>query len=137
MKSRAGDAPGCASERLAAVPEEGPRTSDWRRTDLFTVEDVESAVGRAGEAVYGSDERLDHLVRETRRFLEQQRRPSHGEGEPDQLKVAGNLEETVRLLVVAVGELQHRLTAVDGGKLRWPGNTYEPPDLPPEVSGEA
>jgi hypothetical protein len=123
------------------VPEEAPHTSDWRHTALFTGEDVESAVRRAGQAVYGSDERLDHLVRETRRFLEQQRRcqrPSYGEGGPDDLEVkADNLEETVRLLVVAVGELQHRLTAIDGRKLRWPGNRYEPTDLPPEVSGEA
>jgi hypothetical protein len=119
------------------VPEEAPHTSDWRRTALFTVEDVESAVKRAGQAVYGSDERLDHLVRETRRFLEQRRRPSYGEDDPDQLQVAGDLEETVRILVVAVGDLQHRLTAIDGRKLRWPGNTYEAPDLPPEVSGEA
>jgi hypothetical protein len=119
------------------VPEEEPHTSDWRRTALFTAEDVESAVILAGEAVYGSDERLDHLVRETRRFLEQRQRPSYGEADPDHLKLnAGNLEDTVRLLVVAVGELQHRLTAIDGRKPRWPGNTYEP-DLPPEVSGEA
>jgi hypothetical protein len=59
------------------VPEEEPHTSDWRRTALFTVEDVESAVSRAGQAVYGNDERLDQLVRETRRYLEQRRqRPS-------------------------------------------------------------
>jgi CBS-domain-containing membrane protein len=64
------------------VRDEGPDTSDWRRTALFTVEDVESAVGRAGETVYGSDERLDHLVRETRRFLEQRRRRSYGKGDP-------------------------------------------------------
>jgi hypothetical protein len=120
------------------MAEEEPHTSDWRRTALFTAEDVESAVSLAGKAVYGSDERLDHLVRETRRFLEQRhQRASYGAGDPDHLKVnAGNLVETVRLLVVAVGELQHRLTAIDGTKLRWPGNTYEP-DLPPEVSGEA
>jgi hypothetical protein len=55
------------------MSEEQPPTSDWRRTALFTVEDVESAVMRAGQAVYGSDERLDHLVRETQRFLEQRR----------------------------------------------------------------
>jgi hypothetical protein len=64
------------------VPEERPHTSDWRRTALFTVEDVESAVSHAGQAVYGSDERLDRLVRETRRYLEQRRqRPSYGEGD--------------------------------------------------------
>jgi hypothetical protein len=55
------------------VPEEEPQTSDWRRTALFTIEDVESAVERAGQAVYQNDERLDHLVRETRRILEQRR----------------------------------------------------------------
>jgi hypothetical protein len=55
------------------VPEEQPHTSDWRRTALFTIEDVESAVRRAGHAVYGNDERLDHLIRETRRSLEQRR----------------------------------------------------------------
>jgi hypothetical protein len=55
------------------VPDDEPQTSDWRRTALFTIEDVESAVRRAGQAVYGSDERLDHLVRETRRAIEQRR----------------------------------------------------------------
>jgi hypothetical protein len=55
------------------VPEEEPHTSDWRRTALFTIEDVESAVSLAGQAVYQNDERLDHLVRETRRILEQRR----------------------------------------------------------------
>jgi hypothetical protein len=55
------------------VPDDEPHTSDWRRTALFTIEDVESAVRHAGQGVYGNDERLDHLVRETRRVLEQRR----------------------------------------------------------------
>jgi hypothetical protein len=63
--------PSC--DRLALVPEDSPRTSDWREAALFTVVDVESAVARAGQVVYGNDSRLDHLVRETRRLLEQRR----------------------------------------------------------------
>ena len=55
------------------MPEDAPRTSDWQDAALFTVEDVESAVTRAGKSVYGDDVRLDHLVRETRRLLEQRR----------------------------------------------------------------
>jgi hypothetical protein len=43
--------------------EDAPETSDWQRTALFTAEDVESAVTRAGRIVYGSDARLDHLVK--------------------------------------------------------------------------
>jgi hypothetical protein len=58
------------------MAEEEPQTSDWRRTALFTAEDVERAVKRAGQAVYGTDERLDHLLKETRRVLEQGRRPT-------------------------------------------------------------
>ena len=50
-----------------------PQTSDWQNASLFTVEDVESAVTRAGQIVYGNDSRLDHLVKETRRLLEQRR----------------------------------------------------------------
>jgi hypothetical protein len=57
------------SERLAIVPEdELPR-----HPSLFTLEEIEHAVTRAGQLVYGSDERLDHLVNETRRILKQQR----------------------------------------------------------------
>ena len=55
------------------MPEDAPGTSDWHDAALFTVEDVESAVARAGQLVYGNDSRLDHLVRETRRLLEQRR----------------------------------------------------------------
>jgi hypothetical protein len=55
------------------VPEEPPQTSDWQDAALFTVEDVESAVTRAGQIVYGNDSRLDHLVKETRRLLERRR----------------------------------------------------------------
>jgi hypothetical protein len=55
------------------VPEDGPQTSDWQNASRFTVEDVESAVTRAGQIVYGNDSRLDHLVKETRRLLEQRR----------------------------------------------------------------
>ena len=60
------------------MAKEEHETADWRRTELFTGEDVESAVRRAAQAVYGSDERLDHLLKETRRFLAQgRRRPNH------------------------------------------------------------
>ena len=69
---------------LPIVSEEEPQTSDWRRPALFTVEDVQSAVRRAGQAVYGSDERLDHLLKETRRFLERGRRA------PDQVPPRGD-----------------------------------------------
>jgi hypothetical protein len=55
------------------VPEDGPQTSDWQNASLSTVEDVESAVRLAGQIVYGNDSRLDHLVKETRRLLEQGR----------------------------------------------------------------
>lgn len=56
------------------------------------------------------------------------------EGAPHYDKVRiDNLEQTVRELIAAVGELQHRLGKVDGGELAWPGDTYEPPDLPPEI----
>jgi hypothetical protein len=55
------------------VTEEGPDTSDWHDAALFTVEDVQSAVTRAGKLVYGDDRRLDQLVKETRRLLEQRR----------------------------------------------------------------
>jgi hypothetical protein len=64
---------GRGSDTLGAVSEDEPETSDWQRTVLFTAEDVESAVTRAGQVVYGSDARLDHLVKETRRLLEQRR----------------------------------------------------------------
>jgi len=57
------------SERLATVPdEESPR-----HPSRFTLEEIEHAVTRAGQLVYGSDERLDHLVNETRRLLKQQK----------------------------------------------------------------
>jgi hypothetical protein len=73
---------GCGSDRLALVSEDEPETSDWQPTALFTAEDVESAVTRAGQIVYGSDARLDHLVKETRRLLAQRRqRPTI---DPDQ-----------------------------------------------------
>lgn len=55
------------------MSEDGPQTSDWQDASLFTVEDVESAVRLAGQIVYGNDSRLDHLVKETRRLLEQRR----------------------------------------------------------------
>jgi hypothetical protein len=56
-----------ASDRLAIVPkEESPP-----HPSLFTLEEIEHAVTRAGQLVYGSDERLDHLVNETRRLLKQ------------------------------------------------------------------
>jgi hypothetical protein len=55
------------------VSEDEAGTSEWQRTALFTVEDVASAVTRAGQIVYGNDARLDHLVKETRRLLEQRR----------------------------------------------------------------
>jgi len=56
------------------------------------------------------------------------------EGDPEYNEVRiGNLEQRVRELIAAVGELQHRLGKVDGGELAWPGDTYEPPDLPPEI----
>jgi hypothetical protein len=61
------------SDKLPRVSEDAPETSDWQRTALFTAEDVESAVTRAGQIVYGSDARLDHLVKETRRLLAQRR----------------------------------------------------------------
>jgi hypothetical protein len=56
------------------VSDDEPETSDWQHTALFTAEDVESAVTRAGQVVYGNDARLDHLVKETRRLLGQRRR---------------------------------------------------------------
>jgi hypothetical protein len=55
------------SDRLAIVPQEGSP----RHPSLFTLEEIEYAVTRAGQLVYGSDERLDHLVNETRRLLKQ------------------------------------------------------------------
>ena len=61
------------SDKLPRVSEDAPETSDWQRTALFTAEDVESAVTRAGRIIYGSVARLDHLVKETRRLLEQRR----------------------------------------------------------------
>jgi hypothetical protein len=57
------------SDRLAIVPQEGSP----RHPSLFTLEEIEYAVTRAGQLVYGSDERLDHLVNETRRLLKQER----------------------------------------------------------------
>jgi hypothetical protein len=57
------------SERLATVPQEEPP----RQPSGFTLEEIEHAVTRAGQLIYGSDERLDHLVNETRRLLKQQR----------------------------------------------------------------
>ena len=51
------------------MPEEEPP----RRPSRFTLEEIEHAVTRAGQLVYGSDERLDHLVNETRRLLKQQK----------------------------------------------------------------
>jgi hypothetical protein len=61
------------SDTLSRVSEDAPETSDWQHTALFTAEDVESAVTRAGQIVYGSDARLDHLVKETRRLLAHRR----------------------------------------------------------------
>jgi hypothetical protein len=58
-----------ASGRAVVCPK-SPQTSDWQDAALFTVEDAESAVTRAGQIVYGNDSRLDHLVKETRRLLE-------------------------------------------------------------------
>jgi hypothetical protein len=46
-----------------------PEEQSPRHSSLFTLEEVEHAVTRAGQLVYGSDERLDHLVNETRRLL--------------------------------------------------------------------
>jgi hypothetical protein len=47
-----------------------------------------------------------------------------GEADPDYLKVqVSNLEQTVRELTAAVGELQHRLSAMDGRELEWPIST--------------
>jgi hypothetical protein len=51
------------------VPEEEP----LRQPSGFTLEEIEHAVTRAGQLIYGSDERLDHLVNETRRILKQER----------------------------------------------------------------
>jgi hypothetical protein len=51
------------------VPEQEPP----QRPSGFTLEQIEQAVTRAGQLVYGSDERLDHLVNETRRLLKQER----------------------------------------------------------------
>ena len=45
-----------------------------RHPSRFMLEDIEYAVRRAGQLVYGSDERLDHLVNETRRILRQEQR---------------------------------------------------------------
>jgi len=49
------------------------------------------------------------------------------EGDPDFDKVRiDNLESEVRDLIRVVGDLQHRLSRVDGEELQWPGDTYEP-----------
>lgn len=49
---------------------------------------------------------------------------TYGEDDPAYLKVkVGNLEQTVRELTEAVGELQHRLSAIDGRELQWPIST--------------
>jgi hypothetical protein len=48
-----------------------PEEESPRHSSLFTLEEVEHAVTRAGQLVYGSDERLDHLGKETRRLLKQ------------------------------------------------------------------
>lgn len=37
-----------------------------------------------------------------------------------------NLEATVRDLMAAVVDLQHRLARVDNEELQWPGDTYPP-----------
>jgi len=42
-----------------------------RKDAQFTVEDIEYAATRAGQLVYGSDPRLDDLIRELNRFLDQ------------------------------------------------------------------
>ena len=54
-----------------------PEAEPARRPSGFTLEQIEDALTRAGQLVYGSDERLDHLVNETRRLLKQApRRPT-------------------------------------------------------------
>ena len=50
-----------------------PDEESPRHPSRFTLEEIEHAVTRAGQLVYGSDERLDHLVNETRRLLKQQK----------------------------------------------------------------
>jgi hypothetical protein len=49
-----------------------PNAESPRHPSLYTLEEIEHAVTRAGQLVYGIDERLDHLVNETRRLLKQQ-----------------------------------------------------------------
>ena len=50
-----------------------PEEESPRHPSRFTLEEIEHAVTRAGQLVYGSDERLDHHVNETRRLLKQQK----------------------------------------------------------------
>ena len=50
-----------------------PEEQSPRHPSRFTLEEIEHAVTRAGQLVYGSDERLVHLVNETRRLLKQQK----------------------------------------------------------------
>ena len=50
-----------------------PEEESPRHPSRFTLEEIEHAVTRAGQLVYTSDERLDHLVNETRRLLKQQK----------------------------------------------------------------
>jgi hypothetical protein len=48
-------------------------------------------------------------------------------GDPDYDKVRiENLEHTVTELVQELGDVQHRLSKLDGEDLHWPGDTYEP-----------
>ena len=49
-----------------------PSEESPRHPSLFTLEEIEHAVKRASQLVYRSDERLDHLVKQTRRLLKQE-----------------------------------------------------------------
>jgi hypothetical protein len=54
------------------------------------------------------------------------------EGDPDYDKVRiDNLQSEVRELHTAIVDIQHRLSRVDGEKLQWPGDTYEPTHTEP------
>lgn len=58
------------------------------------------------------------------------------EGEPGYLEAkVANQEVTIRELVMAVVDLQHRLSTVDSEQLQWPGDTYEPQYARPYVGG--
>ncbi len=60
----------------------------------------------------------------TKRIQDQAGR-THAEGEPgyDNARIE-NLEATVRDLMAAVVDLQHRLARVDNEEPQWPGDTY-------------